>query len=34
MIVELWMRNREMGDEDANNMEDTSGYVESGELIA
>jgi len=26
MMVELWMRKREMGEEDGNNMEDTSGY--------
>jgi len=24
MMVELWMRNREMGDEDGNQVEDTS----------
>jgi len=26
MMVELWMRKREMEDEDENDMEDTSGY--------
>jgi len=26
MMIELWTRMREMGDEDENNMEDTSGY--------
>jgi len=26
MIVELWTRKREMGDEDENDVEDTSGY--------
>jgi len=26
MIVELWTRKREMGDEDENDGEDTSGY--------
>jgi len=26
MMVELWTRKREMGDEDENDMEDTSGY--------
>jgi len=30
MMVVLWMRNREMGDEDENDMEDTSGYEKSG----
>jgi len=34
MIVELWMRKREMGDEDENNMEDTSGYEKSGVRLA
>jgi hypothetical protein len=29
IMVELWMREREMGDEDVNNMEDTSGYEKS-----
>jgi len=31
MMVELWTRKREMGDEDENAMEDTSGYEKSGE---
>jgi hypothetical protein len=26
MIAELWTRKREMGDEDENDVEDTSGY--------
>jgi len=26
MMIEMWMRKREMGDEDENNVEDTSGY--------
>jgi len=30
MIVELWMRKSEMGDEDGNDVEDTSGYENSG----
>jgi hypothetical protein len=30
MMGELWMRRREMGDEDKNNMEDTSGNEISG----
>jgi len=34
MMVELWMRKREMGDEDENNIEDTSGYDKSGEWPA
>jgi hypothetical protein len=29
MRVELWRRKREMGDEDAYDMEDTSGYEQS-----
>jgi len=29
MMVEMWMRKREMGDEDENNVEDTSGYEKS-----
>jgi len=29
MMVEMWMRKREMGDEDENDVEDTSGYEES-----
>jgi len=31
MMVELWTRKREMGDEDENDMEDTSGNEKSGE---
>jgi hypothetical protein len=34
MMVELWMRKREMGDEDENNMEDMSGYEKSGVRLA
>jgi len=30
MMVELWTRKREMGDEDENDMENTSGYEKSG----
>jgi hypothetical protein len=30
MMVELWMRKREIGDVDENDVEDTSGYVKSG----
>jgi len=30
MMVEMWMRKREMGDADENDVEDTSGYVKSG----
>jgi hypothetical protein len=30
MMVELWMRKREMGDEDENDVEDTSCYMKSG----
>jgi len=30
MMVELWTRKREMGDEVENDMEDTSGYEKSG----
>jgi len=30
MMVELWMRKREMGDEDEKEVEDTSGYEKSG----
>jgi hypothetical protein len=29
MMVELWMRKREMGDEDENDVEDTSRYENS-----
>ena len=28
-MVELWTRKREMGDEDENDVEDTSGYEQS-----
>jgi len=31
MMVELWTRKREMGDDDENDMEDTSGTEKSGE---
>jgi len=34
MMVELWTRNREMGHEDENDMEDTSGYEKSGVWLA
>jgi hypothetical protein len=30
MVVKLWERKKEMGDEDENNMENTSGDVKSG----
>jgi len=30
MMVELWMRKREMGDEDEDVAEDMSGYEKSG----
>jgi hypothetical protein len=30
MMVELWTRKREMGDEDGDDMENTSGYDKSG----
>jgi len=30
MMLELWTRKREMGDEDENDVEDTSGYEKSG----
>jgi len=30
MIIELYMRKREMGDEDENDVGDTSGYEKSG----
>jgi hypothetical protein len=30
MMVELWRRQREMGDKDENDMEDTSGYDKTG----
>jgi len=34
MMVELWTRKREMGDEDENDMEDTSCYGKSGVQLA
>jgi len=34
MMVELWTRKREMGGEDENDMEDTSGYEKSGVRLA
>jgi len=34
MMVELWTRKRAMGEEDENDMEDTSGYEQSGVLLA
>jgi len=34
MMVELWTRKREMGDKDADDMEDTSGYEKSGLRLA
>jgi len=34
MMVELWTRKREMGDEDENDKEDTSGYEKSGVQLA
>jgi hypothetical protein len=30
MVVELWTRQREIGDEDENDIENTSGYENSG----
>jgi hypothetical protein len=30
MMVELWTRKRQMGDEDEKNVENMSGYVKSG----
>ena len=33
MMVELWIRKREMGDEDGNNVEDRSGYEKSRVLL-
>jgi hypothetical protein len=33
-MVELWMRKKEMEDEDENKMEDTSGYDKSGVQLA
>jgi len=34
MMVELWTTNREMGHEDENDMEDTSGYEKAGVRLA
>jgi len=34
MMLELWTRKREMGDNDANNMEDPSGYEKLGVRLA
>jgi len=34
MMVELWTRKREMGDEDENDVEDTSGPGESAVRLA
>ena len=34
MMVELWTRKREIGDEDENDMENTIGYEKSGVLLA
>ena len=34
MMVELWTRKREMGDDDGNDMEDTSGNEKSGVRLA
>jgi len=34
MMVELWMRKKEMGDGDDNDMEDMRGYEESGVWLA
>jgi hypothetical protein len=34
MIVELWTRKRETGNEDENDVEDTSGYEKSGVRLA
>jgi len=34
MMVELWTRNREMGDEDEKDVEDMSGYEKSGVRLA
>jgi hypothetical protein len=34
MMVESWTRKREMGDEDANDMQDTSGDEKSGVRLA
>jgi len=34
MMVELWTRKREMGDENENDMQDTSRYEKSGVRLA
>jgi hypothetical protein len=34
MMVELWTRKREMGDEDESDMENTSGYEKSAVQLA
>jgi len=34
MMVEMWMTKREMGDEDENDVEDTSRYEKSGVRLA
>ena len=34
MMLELWTRKREIGDEDENDVEDTSGYEKSGVRLA
>jgi len=34
MMVELWTRKREMGDEDENDMENTSSYEKLGVRLA
>jgi hypothetical protein len=34
MMVELWTRKREMGDEDESDMENTSSYEKSGVRLA
>jgi hypothetical protein len=34
MMVELWTRKREKGDEDESDMENTSGYEKSGFRLA
>jgi len=34
MMVELWTRKREIGDEDENDMDDRNGYEKSGVQLA
>jgi len=34
MMIEMWMRKREMWDEHENDVEDTSGYEKSGVQLA